>query len=160
MKPLNSNSLFLRFVCQGGTMKTLLCVFGLAGLWPVRHQPPRSATQPAVPRSVAMAFPVVARHFHFYYGRWPDSDLQLGLRQRRCHTEHLNLGNIVSTGSGTNVTLTGLLLTINVNSTPGGSGTLPNGAISGQLSTSNSSSTISFSPIIQPLRSERFPAWC
>jgi hypothetical protein len=59
----------------------------------------------------------------------------------------INLGNIVSTGTGTNVSLSGLLLTINVNSTPpGGSGALPNGAVSGTLSTSNSSTTIFFSP--------------
>src|SRR5215471_6526893 len=48
----------------------------------------------------------------------------------------INLGNITSTGTGTNVNVTGLLLTINVNSTPpGGSGALPNGAISGTMST-------------------------
>ena len=59
----------------------------------------------------------------------------------------INLGNIVSTGTGTDVSVTGLLLTINVNSTPpGGSGTLPTGAISGMLSTSQSSATILFSP--------------
>ena len=59
----------------------------------------------------------------------------------------INLGNIVSSGTGTNVNLTGLLLTINVNSTPpGGSGTLPNGAVSGTLSTTNSGSIITFSP--------------
>ena len=58
----------------------------------------------------------------------------------------INLGNIVSTGTGTSVNLAGLLLTINVNSTPGGSGTLPNGAISGTMSTSGSTSEILFSP--------------
>ncbi len=59
----------------------------------------------------------------------------------------INLGNIVSTGTGTNVNLTGLLLTLNVNSTPpGGSGTLPNGAVSGTMSTNNSGTTILFSP--------------
>jgi hypothetical protein len=43
--------------------------------------------------------------------------------------------------------LRGLLLTINVNSTPpGAAGTLPNGAISGDLSTSESGATILFSP--------------
>jgi hypothetical protein len=58
----------------------------------------------------------------------------------------INLGNIVSTGTGS-VDVTGLLLTINVNSTPpGGSGTLPNGAISGTISTNNSGATILFSP--------------
>ena len=59
----------------------------------------------------------------------------------------INLGNLVSTGTGTNVNLTGLLLTVNVNSTPPGtSGALPNGAVSGLLSTNNSSSVITFSP--------------
>jgi hypothetical protein len=59
----------------------------------------------------------------------------------------INLGDIVSTGTGTNVNVTGLLLTINVNSTPpGAGGTLPNGAISGSLSTNNSGATILFSP--------------
>lgn len=59
----------------------------------------------------------------------------------------INLGNIVSTGTGTDVNVTGLLLTIDINSTPpGGSGTLPNGDISGMLSTSQSSATILFSP--------------
>ena len=59
----------------------------------------------------------------------------------------INLGNIVSTGTGTNVNVTGLLLTINVNSTPpGAGGTLPNGAVSGSISTNNSGATILFSP--------------
>ncbi len=59
----------------------------------------------------------------------------------------VNFGNIVSTGTGTSVDLSGLLLTININSTPpGGSGTLPNGAISGVISTNNSGATILFSP--------------
>jgi len=59
----------------------------------------------------------------------------------------INLGDIVSTGTGSNVSMTGLLLTIDVFSTPpGSSGDLPNGAISGTLSTSNSSTTILFSP--------------
>jgi PEP-CTERM motif len=59
----------------------------------------------------------------------------------------INYGNIDTTGTGTNVNLSGLLLTININSTPpGGSGTLPNGAISGTLSTSSSTSEILFSP--------------
>jgi len=59
----------------------------------------------------------------------------------------INLGNIVSTGSGTNVNVTGLLLTINVNSTPpGSSGFLPTGGISGTLSTDNSGATILFTP--------------
>jgi hypothetical protein len=59
----------------------------------------------------------------------------------------INFGNIVSTGTATNVNVTGLLLTINVNSTPpGAGGTLPNGAISGSISTNNSGATILFSP--------------
>ena len=59
----------------------------------------------------------------------------------------INLGNIVSTGTGSNVNVSGLLLTINVNSTPPGSaGTLPNGAISGTISTNNSGASILFSP--------------
>jgi hypothetical protein len=59
----------------------------------------------------------------------------------------INLGNIVTTGTGTSVDVTGLLLTINVNSTPpGAAGTLPNGAIGGDLSTDNSGATILFSP--------------
>ena len=59
----------------------------------------------------------------------------------------INLGNIVSTGEGSDVNVSGLLLTINVNSTPPGtSGTLPNGAISGMLSTNQSSAVITFSP--------------
>jgi hypothetical protein len=59
----------------------------------------------------------------------------------------INLGNVVSTGSGTNVNVQGLLLTINVNSTPpGAGGTMPNGAVSGSLSTNSSGAIISFSP--------------
>jgi hypothetical protein len=59
----------------------------------------------------------------------------------------INLGNIVTTGTGTNVNVTGLLLTINVNSTPpGAGGTLPNGAISGSISTNSSGATLLFSP--------------
>ena len=59
----------------------------------------------------------------------------------------INLGNIISTGTGTSVSVSGLLLTINVNSTPpGGSGPLPNGSVTGTISTNNSSATILFSP--------------
>jgi PEP-CTERM motif len=59
----------------------------------------------------------------------------------------INFGNIVSTGTGTNVNVAGLLLTINVNSTPpGGSGTLPNGSIAGTISTNSSGATLTFSP--------------
>lgn len=59
----------------------------------------------------------------------------------------INFGNIVSSGSGSNVNFTGLLLTINVNATPpGSSGALPNGALSGSMSTNNSGTFIQFSP--------------
>ena len=59
----------------------------------------------------------------------------------------INLGNIVTTGTGNGVNVTGLLLTINVNSTPpGASGTLPNGAVNGTISTNNSGAMITFSP--------------
>ena len=59
----------------------------------------------------------------------------------------INLGNLNSAGSGTNVSLTGLLLTINVNSTPpGASGSLPNGSVTGTMSTNNSGTVLSFSP--------------
>jgi hypothetical protein len=59
----------------------------------------------------------------------------------------IDLGNITATGTGANVNLSGILLTINVNSTPpGAAGTLPNGSISGSLSTSQSGASIHFSP--------------
>ena len=59
----------------------------------------------------------------------------------------INFGNLESTGTATNVNLTGLLLTINVNSTPPGVGaTLPNGSVSGLISTNNSGAIILFSP--------------
>ena len=59
----------------------------------------------------------------------------------------INLGNITSTGNGTNVSLTGLALIINVYSTPPGvSGSLPNGSVTGTMSTNNSSTILNFSP--------------
>ena len=59
----------------------------------------------------------------------------------------INLGNIISTGTGTSVNISGLLLTINVNSTPpGASGALPNGSVSGTVSTNQSGAIITFSP--------------
>jgi hypothetical protein len=59
----------------------------------------------------------------------------------------INFGNIVATGTGSTVDLTGLLLTINVNSTPpGAGGALPSGTISGTLSTNSSNAAITFSP--------------
>lgn len=59
----------------------------------------------------------------------------------------INFGNIISTGTGTNVNLTGLQLTLNVFSTPpGSSGALPFGSITGSLSTSNSTTFLQFGP--------------
>lgn len=59
----------------------------------------------------------------------------------------INLGNIDSTGTAASEDISGLLLTINVNSTPpGSSGALPFGAISGTISTNSSGSTLTFSP--------------
>lgn len=59
----------------------------------------------------------------------------------------INLGSLVQTGTGSNVNLTGLRLIISVTSTPpGASGFLPNGNISGTLSTSQSGASITFSP--------------
>ena len=59
----------------------------------------------------------------------------------------INLGNIVTSGTGSALLTNGLQLTINVNSTPpGSSGALPNGSIAGSISTSTSSSIITFSP--------------
>ena len=65
----------------------------------------------------------------------------------------INLGNLVSTGSSaSNVSFSGVVLTINVMSTPvspagaPGSGTLPNGTITGTLSSSNSGAFITFTP--------------
>ena len=52
----------------------------------------------------------------------------------------INLGNIVSMGSGTNVNLTGLFLTVSVPSrTPGSAEAAPVRIIYGMLSTNNSS---------------------
>ena len=59
----------------------------------------------------------------------------------------INLGNITSSGTGSFLQASGVLLTINVNSNPpGGSGALPNGLISGSISTNNSSAIITFGP--------------
>ena len=59
----------------------------------------------------------------------------------------INLGNITTTGSGSMLLTNGLSLTINVISTPpGSSGTLPNGLIAGAISTSSSTSVLTFSP--------------
>ena len=59
----------------------------------------------------------------------------------------INFGDIVTTGTGTGVNVTGLLLTIDVNSTPpGAGGTLPNGGVTGMISTNSSGAVITFSP--------------
>lgn len=59
----------------------------------------------------------------------------------------INLGNILTTGTGSMVDLSGLKLTINVLSTPpGSSGNLPDGSVSGTISTSQSGAEITFSP--------------
>ena len=59
----------------------------------------------------------------------------------------INLGNIVTTGMGSNVSVSGLVLTIMVNSTPPGlSGALPNGGIAGTISTNQSGAILQFSP--------------
>jgi hypothetical protein len=59
----------------------------------------------------------------------------------------INLGNIVSTGTGANVNVSGLLLTIEVNSVPPvAAGTLPSGLVSGSISTNSSGATILFGP--------------
>ena len=59
----------------------------------------------------------------------------------------INLGNITTSGGGSLLSAAGLRLSINVNSTPhGGNGALPNGSISGTISTNNSTALISFSP--------------
>lgn len=59
----------------------------------------------------------------------------------------INLGNIVTSGSGSLLATNGLVLTLIVNSNPPGSaGSLPTGAISGSISTNNSQTGILFSP--------------
>jgi hypothetical protein len=59
----------------------------------------------------------------------------------------MNLGNITTSGTSAGVNVTGLLLTISVNSTPpGAAGVLPTGLIAGSLSTSSSTAIITFSP--------------
>ena len=61
----------------------------------------------------------------------------------------ISFGNIATTGTGTNVNLGGLQLVLKINSTPSGgsttSGNLQVGALSGLLSTSNSSASIAWS---------------
>ena len=56
----------------------------------------------------------------------------------------LSLGSINSSGTGTNVSMTGIQLRIKVNSVTGGSGFLPNAAISGTMSTNNSNTLLDF----------------
>ena len=59
----------------------------------------------------------------------------------------INLGNIMSSGTGASMLTNGLVLSINVNSTPPGSnGAIPNGSISGRISTNGSTAVLSFSP--------------
>jgi len=59
----------------------------------------------------------------------------------------LNYGNLVLTGTGSNVNFTGVLLSINVNSTPpGAAGVLPSAFVSGSVSTNSSSLSITSSP--------------
>jgi hypothetical protein len=59
----------------------------------------------------------------------------------------INFGNIISTGTGSALLTNGLVLSINVDSTPPGTnGSLPNGSIAGQISTSSSGAIITFSP--------------
>ncbi len=59
----------------------------------------------------------------------------------------INYGNLALTGTGETVSLSGLLLTINVNSTPpGASGMLPTGSISGTMSTNQSLAVLAFTP--------------
>lgn len=58
----------------------------------------------------------------------------------------INLGNITTSGTGTNVSMTGLQLIIRVTSTPPSStGAIPVGAISGSLSTNGSTTSITWS---------------
>jgi MYXO-CTERM domain-containing protein len=60
---------------------------------------------------------------------------------------NINLGNLVTSGSGNDIDLTGLKLTINILSTPPGtSGSLPNGSVSGTISVDQSLASITFSP--------------
>jgi hypothetical protein len=58
----------------------------------------------------------------------------------------ISLGTLVTTGTGTNVNLTGLSLVLNINAVGIGSGTLPAGVVSGQISTNNSGASITFAP--------------
>ena len=59
----------------------------------------------------------------------------------------ISLGNMVATGSGAVVDLTGLVLVIHLNSTPPGvGGEMPSGMITGVLSTDTSGAAILFTP--------------
>lgn len=59
----------------------------------------------------------------------------------------INYGYLLSTGTSSGVNLSGLKLTINVLSTPPGtSGALPNGLVTGTISTNASGAIITFSP--------------
>ncbi len=70
----------------------------------------------------------------------PGSDMNVGT------PSYINLGTIISTGTGNQVAITGVQLTIDITSIPGGSGTLPVGTVSGLLSTNGSTASIDFSP--------------
>ena len=58
----------------------------------------------------------------------------------------INLGAIVSSGTGTAVSITGLLLTLAIESTPPGSSGTVQGAITGAMSTNSSAAEIVFNP--------------
>ena len=59
----------------------------------------------------------------------------------------INLGHLASSRTGTGVNLSGLVLSIYINSTPpGAGGSLSVGAISGSMSTNNSVTSMTFSP--------------
>lgn len=59
----------------------------------------------------------------------------------------INLGNVVWTGAGAGVTVSGISLAIKINSTPPGqSGTVQSGILMGSIATNSSIATLSFSP--------------
>ena len=59
----------------------------------------------------------------------------------------INIGNIMSAGTGSGVNMTGIALIISILSTPPGTTqTLPSGTLNGSLSTANSQTSITFAP--------------
>ena len=62
------------------------------------------------------------------------------------NSKYVSLGNIVATGTGSNVDVTGARLTLNVNSTPPGASGSLTATLSGTLSTGLSNATLTFSP--------------